>query len=212
MPDSDADSARNRKIWRGKVTSGVIYIIAHSDFGMSALGHTWTNLRRPKSTFVRYCPKADNMLRCVRLLKGETLLPSQWFGAWQSRRVPNLYGSRLQGTGQRCVRAFYFSVLLLLNARFFSGTRRPSRCRCPNLDITANFPAYPSKADIPRGGQNVRFVDQRLRKPPTMSARTRLLLLRRPGPCWLEGRAIRKSERHERSLPGQTKSGAAPRR
>ena len=72
--------------------------------------------------------------------------------------------------------------------------------------------AFPPKADIPRGGQNVRFVHQRLRKPPTMSARTSLLLLRRPGPCWLDGRAIRKSERHERNLSGQTKSGTAPRR
>ena len=74
------------------------------------------------------------------------------------------------------------------------------------------FPVYPLKPDIPRGGQNVRFVHQRLRKPPTMSARTSLLLLRRPGPCWLEGRAILKSERHERNLSGQTKSGTAPRR
>jgi hypothetical protein len=32
---------------------------------------------RPKPAFVRYCPKADKMLRCVRLLKGEKLLPSR---------------------------------------------------------------------------------------------------------------------------------------
>ena len=41
---------------------------------MSALGQKRTNLRRPKSIFVRYCPKAEKMLRCVRLLKGEKLL------------------------------------------------------------------------------------------------------------------------------------------
>src|SRR5450759_935026 len=44
---------------------------------MSLLGHKRTNHRRPKSTFVRYCPKADKMLRCVRLLKGEKLLSSR---------------------------------------------------------------------------------------------------------------------------------------
>ena len=39
------------------------------------------------------------------------------------------------------------------------------------------------------GEQNVRFVYRRL---GTSDERTRLLLLRRPGPCWLEGRAISK--------------------
>jgi hypothetical protein len=33
----------------------------------------------PKPEFVRYCPKADKMLRCVRLLKREGLLASRNF-------------------------------------------------------------------------------------------------------------------------------------
>src|SRR5450830_1253269 len=55
---------------------------------MSQMGQKRTNLRRPKSTVVRYCPKADKMLRCVRLLKGEKLLPSRQFSVWQPLTVP----------------------------------------------------------------------------------------------------------------------------
>jgi hypothetical protein len=41
---------------------------------MSLMGQKRTNHPWPKSSNVRYCPIADKILRCVRLLKGETLL------------------------------------------------------------------------------------------------------------------------------------------
>jgi hypothetical protein len=68
---------------------------------LSLMGHKWTNLRRPKPTFVRYCPKADKMLRCVRLLKGENLLPSRnsAFGIRSPSQI--CIGTKRQGNSER---------------------------------------------------------------------------------------------------------------
>ena len=63
-------------------------------------GHSRQVHSTPVPTVVRSCPITDKMLRSVRLLKGEKLLPSRQFGGRHLLTVPPSHGSRWQGCRQ----------------------------------------------------------------------------------------------------------------